>query len=214
MKIVKRIGITQRVEYLANRDERRDCLDQRWITILLKMNLLPIPLPNNIIEIKKIIPQLNLHGIILSGGNDLSDLNDAKDTAPERDKFEHGLIDFCADSNIPLLGICRGLQIITTHYGGSIEHVKNHVAKLHELKVIDPDILPLTNRNKVNSFHQYGIISSKTGNKLKILAVADENTVEAVAHKKYKQWGIMWHPERKPFDPQDLKIIKRIFNEE
>jgi len=67
--------------------------------------------------------------------------------------------------------------------------------------------------NQLNSFHQYRIISSKIGNKLKILAITDENTVEAVSYKEYKQWRIMWNPEKKPFDPQYLKIIKKIFNE-
>ena len=52
--MIKIIGVTQRVDYIENYNERRDSLDQNWYEFCNKLNLLPIPLPN-IKLIQKII---------------------------------------------------------------------------------------------------------------------------------------------------------------
>jgi gamma-glutamyl-gamma-aminobutyrate hydrolase PuuD len=43
------------------------------------------------------------------------------------------------------------------------------------------------------------------------VAFAPDGTVEAVAHVELLQWGIMWHPERDPYDERDLYILRAAF---
>ena len=75
----KRIGITQRVMKHPKYNEFMDCLDINWMK-LLTLEILPIPLPlisdNSAYEIWKL---LKLDGLILSGGNTLSDYVDMND---------------------------------------------------------------------------------------------------------------------------------------
>jgi putative glutamine amidotransferase len=208
---MKKIGLTQQVEYLPDRDERRDCLDQKWTEILLGLNLMPVPIPNRIIDIESFIDRLRIEGIVLTGGNDLSHLPEAKNTAPERDGLEHKLLNLCAAKDIPLFGVCRGMQIMVVHYGGTTLPVAGHVATYHRLRVVKVGVMPLTDREEINSFHDYGIPDSGLGNHLQPIAVSDDGTVEAVAHTKFRQWAIMWHPERDPFDSRDRTIMKRLF---
>ncbi|EGR0766875.1 peptidase C26, partial [Vibrio parahaemolyticus] len=91
---MKRIGLTQRVDVISNYGERRDAIDQKWCSLLLEMNMLPIPLPNISPSIAfNLFEQLSLDGVILTGGNSLSHLDVlASDLAPERDAFELALI--------------------------------------------------------------------------------------------------------------------------
>lgn len=45
---MKRIGLTQRVQVVPDRGERRDCLDQNWTRLLLSLEMLPLPLVNKV----------------------------------------------------------------------------------------------------------------------------------------------------------------------
>ena len=206
-----RIGLTQRVKILPDRNERWDCLDQAWTRLLSSNGFLPVPLPNLIKYVDTLILELKLEGIILTGGNDLSHLAGAKDKAPERDTFEHRLLETCAKFDIPVLGVCRGMQIIIDHYDGELVPINQHVATFHDLLIQSQDLMPLTNRELVNSFHKYGVKQNGLGNELQLIATAPDGTVEAIAHKTLKQWGIMWHPERPPKNKMDIELLKALF---
>ncbi|RMD91718.1 MAG: glutamine amidotransferase [Calditrichaeota bacterium] len=206
-----KIGLTQRVKILPERSERWDCLDQAWTRLLYTNGFFPIPLPNLIEDVETYILELKLDGVILTGGNDLSHFNGAKNKAPERDVFEYRLLETCTKLDIPVLGVCRGMQIINDHYGGEIIPIEQHVATFHGLTVHSRNLLPLTDRKIVNSFHAFGMREQDLGNELQIIATAPDGIVEAISHKKLKQWGIMWHPERTPNDSRDLELIQAIF---
>ncbi len=205
------IGLTQRVNNLKNRQERRDCLDQAWTHLLLKIGMLAVPLANCLQDVETVVLKLRLAGIILTGGNDLAYLAGAKNPAPERDDFEHKLLRVCAKRNIPVLGVCRGMQMLVVHYGGEIVALRGHVATCHSLTARRRNVISLGNRQKVNSFHNFGVRTDKIGDDLTVMATAADGTVEAVAHKKFPQFGIMWHPERTPFDKNDEMMIRKIF---
>ena len=208
---MKRIGLTQRLATLKDRNERRECLDQAWSQLLAEIEMLAVPLSNRATDTETIVSELKLEGIILTGGNDLSHLPGAMNTAPERDDFEHKLLDVCSERKIPVLGVCRGLQMIVTHYGGKVTPVKGHVATYHGLAVLRRDIMPLSDREKVNSFHNFGITKENIASDLTVIATAPDGTIEAAAHRKFSQWGIMWHPERPPHDEEDKALIRKIF---
>jgi len=204
------IGITQGVDIVLNRNERRDFLDQAWTSLLQKVDMLPVPLPNCPVNAEKYLKRLNLSGILLTGGNDLLLTKNARNTAQERDQFELQLLSLCSEKNIPVLGVCRGMQLMTTYFGGKIISVKNHVATQHTLSIHTNGVMPLIEGEVVNSFHNFGIAKEHLKD-FWIIATSEDGYVEAIAHKEHKMWGIMWHPERFPFSKTNLDLLKYCF---
>ncbi|HDM8185459.1 TPA: gamma-glutamyl-gamma-aminobutyrate hydrolase family protein [Vibrio harveyi] len=207
---MKRIGLTQRVDLISNYGERRDALDQKWYSLLLDMGMLPVPLPNISPEyVPNFIDGLQLDGIVFTGGNSLCHLDEmANDRAPQRDIFELALIEYTQKQDLPIFGICRGMQIINHYFGGILCSVEGHVAVSHEITSLTSAIdLP----KRVNSFHGWTIPSNGLGQNLKPIAQDINGNIEGFIHEKKRVAGITWHPERvTPFDNRDLKFIKRI----
>ena len=219
----KLIAITQRITKDFINNEIRDCLDQRWIRLANKCNLNLIPIPNAIYDIDNYLSHLNISGIILSGGDNITLpykkierlINSKKkfddlDYSIYRDLVENKLIKYSLKHNIPLLGICRGMQAINVFYGGGIVKVNNHVRTIHQIEKIDNDFKDLY-PNKVNSFHDFSLTLNSLSKYLLPTALKD-NVVEAFIHKEKKQYGIMWHPERElNTSTYDLLFIKKVF---
>lgn len=205
---MKRIGITQRVAYMAEIQERRDCLDQRWSSLMLSLGYLPVPLSNIAPEhVASYIKNLDLHALMLSGGNSLASLDpNAKDAALERDDFECALLDHAFANDIPVVGICRGMQLLNVYFDGSLAPVKNHVAIDHSIRILDNSFdLP----ESVNSYHNWGISREGLSKHLSAIAVDEDDYVEAFHHAKKRVLGLMWHPEREtPFNQLDLKLLE------
>jgi gamma-glutamyl-gamma-aminobutyrate hydrolase PuuD len=208
---MKLVGLTQRVEAIQERNERRDCLDQMWTRLLVQNEMLPVPLPNCIEDVATLVSELDLEGVILTGGNDLSHLPSATNTASERDAFERRLLVLWPEKSIPVLGVCRGLQMMAEFYGSKLVPLAEHVATRHGLAVCRRNTMPLRGRKAVNSFHNFGIAPDKLGGDLMAVASAPDGTVEGVVHREFRQWGIMWHPERPPYDENDLTLMKELF---
>lgn len=206
---MKKILITPRIEKVKEYYEIRECLDISWSTLLRKMDLLPIILPLNA-KIEDYFDNFDISGVILTGGNDLTLFND-NELSKIRDKQEIELLEKALKKNIPIWGICRGMQLIVNYFGGEFCRVKNHVAKRHDLfyeKNIDFDIELLP--QNVNSFHQWAI--RKINQELKILACSEEGFIEAAFNKEKKIFTQMWHPEREiPFIENELLFIKKMF---
>ena len=195
---MKYVAITQRIDIQNN--ERRDALDQRWLQFLCTCDLIPILIPNNLKLVKCYIDQFKFSGIILTGGNDLVAYGG---DAPERDEVELYLLEYAIRTNTPLLGVCRGMQVIQHHFGVVLSKVAGHVAEPHKVKINGIERL-------VNSFHKFG---AKDGAQdLEVLATASDGVIESVKHKKYLLRGIMWHPERESnFSQEDINLIKDMF---
>lgn len=206
-----KIGLTQRVAYISDRDESRDCLDQAWTRLLIDNGYWPIALPNCVEDVSGLMETLALDGIIMTGGNDLDGLPCGVNTAPQRDTFERKLLDYCTKQSIPILGVCRGLQMMVAHYGGMLVRESGHVACCHPIHIEPEFATILGERDQVNSYHDWGILSEGLCEDLQIAATAPNNTVEAIVHKKYPQIGIMWHPERAPADERDVHLIHELF---
>jgi len=56
----------------------------------------------------------------LDRGNDLGTIDGGSNVAPERDAFERTLLEFAIEHELPVLGVCRGAQLINVHFGGSL----------------------------------------------------------------------------------------------
>lgn len=193
---MKLIGITQRVEFVLLHKERRDGLDQRWASFIHRCGFVPYPIPNHVDLLSSVL-KLPLIGIILTGGNDINS------DAPERDLLEKKIIDYSLAHSLPLLGVCRGMQLILNHFGSCIEKIEGHVGTSHAVNFKNE-------RTQKNSYHNYG--TYKVQPPLTVIGIAEDGIIEAVKHDHSPIFGIMWHPERNnPFTDSDVRLINEIF---
>lgn len=192
---MKRIYLTQRVERIEAINERRDALSQEWAALAEACGFLPIPLPNHLPAVRRLLEALPPDGILLTGGNDLAAYGG---DAPERDQVERYLIQRSLAERIPLLGVCRGAQMLLDCFGTPLRRVEGHVRTEHAL----------TNGDTVNSFHGWGARECRPP--LADLAWSEDGVLEMVRHRDCPWiWGVMYHPERyRPFRERDIELIK------
>jgi N5-(cytidine 5'-diphosphoramidyl)-L-glutamine hydrolase len=206
-----KIGITQRVEFIEAYGERRDCLDQQWFVFFEQIGLSVIPIPNALQDPIAYCESNNIKGFVFSGGNDISSLPGATNTAPERDRTEKLILNYTASNMLPVLGICRGLQFINLHLNGSLSTAPGHVATNHEVKATEPEGI-FKEIAIVNSFHNFVVPKEQLGQDLKAMLCSFDGHVEAMQHISLPWLSIMWHPERnKPFNQTDIRIFKTHF---
>ena len=199
---MKRVLISQRRDNIVGRGEIRDSLDTRWAKILFDLGLLPIPVCSELASSSNYIKELIPDCILLSGGNDLEE-------SPERDQLETTLLDFALSNDLPVLGVCRGMQMINDYLGGGLVNVNNHVATTHQL---EGKWAKLRGYKMVNSYHNQAIKPQTVAHPLEVLAVSSDGIVEAVKHSALPWLGIMWHPERESeVSKVDKKLIKECF---
>jgi putative glutamine amidotransferase len=197
---MKAVAITQQVSVVSTCCERRDCLDQAWTRFLLLCDLSPVLLPNVAEAALALCEGAGIVGLVLTGGNDLAVLGG---DAPERDAVENALLDLAELRGFPVLGVCRGMQVIQQRFGIPLRRVEGHVTKR---QIIQVDGEP----REVNSFHHFAAFESRSP--LDVWAVADDGVIKAVCHSAKPLIGIMWHPERfNPFSPADVALFRRVF---
>lgn len=211
---MKKVGITQRVMPIPAYKERRDELDQRWSALALALDLVPIPLPNISPEhLPLLLDTLQLDAVLLSGGNSLVSLEpDSPDRAPERDAFEAKLIEESIKRDLPLLGICRGMQMLQSYFGGSLEPVLSGAGAgiYHELSVTTENNTHFSflNHISVNTYHNWGIAESAPG--FTVFVRDSFGQIEGFFHSQYRIAGLMWHPEREyPYKKHDIQLMRQ-----
>lgn len=208
-----RIAITQRVEVVASHGERRDCLDQQWAAFLESLGFSMLPVPNNLDSPADWLEALEVDGLLLTGGNDLAGLPGGNNVAPERDQTETALLTAASERQMPVLGVCRGMQMMNHWLGGSLEPVTGHTVVRHQLNGRPTEPLFEAFRD-VNSFHDWGIPSAGLAESLVAQLHSDDGYVEAFIHKSLPWAGIMWHPEREaPFCEPDRAMVHRVLRE-
>lgn len=174
-------------------------------------------------------------GIILSGGTDVScELYNEELINPNwagqinRDKFEIALLEKAKKMNKPVLGVCRGCQLMNVAYGGSLyqdivtlrqgSHIHRdqgmydtlgHTATiLKESKLYD---LFQKEEIYINSVHHQGI--KELGEGLEIMAYSDDGLIEAIRDPKEDfVWGVQWHPEWMNGNKEQEKLFQKFFS--
>jgi gamma-glutamyl-gamma-aminobutyrate hydrolase PuuD len=195
---MKAVAVSQRVVVDPPHSTRRDCLDQVWIKFMVRCGLTPIPVPNSVGAALEICRQVD--GIVLTGGNDLAAYGG---DAPERDETENALLDLAERRDVPVLGVCRGMQMIQHRFGTPLRKVQGHVAPRQRISIHGRSV-------EVNSFHNFG--ATEVHAPLTSWAVAGDGVVEAVRHQALRMLGVMWHPERlEPFAADDLTLFTEFF---
>jgi len=208
---MKKIAISQRLQEIVEYNETREALDVRWGQLLYSANLIPVAIPT-LIPIETFLKEVKVDGFILSGGNDLSQVTQSH-LSKTRDNLERKIIQFSIDKKIPLLGVCRGMQIIGNYFGLTLKPINNHSGTSHEIQYLishDPLIDLLIMNVKRNSYHDYAL--ENTNSDLLTVARSMDGAIEAIKHKNFPIFAHMWHPERnKPFLDEDVLFLKKFF---
>jgi putative glutamine amidotransferase len=161
-----------------------------------------------------------LDGVIISGGNDIdparygAGIDGSVDLDPRRDAWEFALTHAARELDVPLLGICRGAQVLNVAHGGSmVQHIwdsrddhpglwdpetRKLTTWMHEVEFLPDSRLASIygkDRRIVNSLHHQAL--DRIGDGLRVVATATDGTVEAIeANGGWDALGVQWHPER------------------
>ena len=207
------IGIT------GNFSEGNLTLGPGYYTSLLEVGVVPLVIPPFDQE-ELLFPLLDrIDGLLLSGGADINPLylqeeplRELHGINPYRDRQELLLTRLAADRQLPILGICRGVQVLNAALGGTVyqdiyrqhegdclKHSQDAPREYasHTVKV-EPDsrlasIMGATTLF-VNSFHHQAVNEPAPG--FRIVARAADGVAEAIESTEYKSMlGVQWHPE-------------------
>ncbi len=153
----------------------------------------------------------DLDGLILCGGADVDprhyceEINGSVGIDAERDVVEFALVKAFLDAGKPVMGICRGHQLINVYFGGSL-HQDIAEAELHKggkahLVTSAPDSVLRSLYGEtfsVNSTHHQA--TKELGKGLRATAVWNDKYIEATEHTSLPVLSVQWHPERMCFD--------------
>lgn len=160
-------------------------------------------------------------GLLLSGGEDIDPANygepmaGARRISPERDEMELWLLETALQRGLPVLAICRGLQLMNVAFGGTLhqdlstdfdgaiahDRWKDVDASVHGVRSSGPQLLDgvfVGESTMQNSAHHQGV--DELAPELTPVGYAPDGLVEAVEyHRTGAAWtvGVQWHPERK-----------------
>jgi len=158
----------------------------------------------------------HIDGLLLTGGSDFNPLFAGEDPSPllgginaERDLPELLITQLAYNRQIPILGICRGIQTLAMALGGKVKQDISDVAKIRHSQdadrsepthtvTVEPDstLFNIYKGEKlyVNSFHHQAV--SEPGERFRVTACSSDGIIEALESREYKSvLGVQWHPE-------------------
>jgi putative glutamine amidotransferase len=184
------VAVTMRLAPATGYDEPRDALSHDLSRLLFDLGMVPVLVPNTTPDPAAFLDATNVRALLLSGGDDVG--------SEPRDGVELALVTAAIERGLPILGICRGLQVLNVAFGGSITTdlaaavpAEIHVAATHDVVLNDERVF------SVNSFHRAGVLAHQLAPSLRILAATRGGVVEAFEHRDHAVSAIQWHPERR-----------------
>lgn len=179
---------------------------------------LPVHIPLDV-DARQLVARLD--GLVLSGGEDVDPRRYGQVPGPhtpaidpERDELELALVDAAIEAGIPLLGICRGQQVINVARGGSlVQHLEpgtgeSHSSyayprahRVHEVALSPGSVAAdlYGDSVRVNSFHHQAV--DRPGEGVLVTGRARDGVVEAIQLATAEVIGVQWHPEVFGGDP-------------
>jgi len=152
-------------------------------------------------------------GVVITGGHDVDPVLYAEDSKvlphydPDRDAFESAVIDDAIRTGVPLLGICRGAQLLNVRLGGNLHQdlgqLRRHTSNRRTILPLKTLILERSSRlcallgatrTKINSLHHQAI--DRLGAGLHVAGRDLDGIVQAIEHDERDFLvGVQWHPE-------------------
>lgn len=217
------IGITTHYE----RETRLVCLGRAYVDAVRLAGGVPILLPlgpDSACMVER------LDGLILSGGGDIDPAlyngtphPTIYNVNPERDRFEIALAQLALEADMPVLGICRGLEVLVIATGGSlVPHLPDEFGEVvvHRAEQLCPaehkvQIAPESRLASMTGSTEATVVSwhhqaaSMIPLEWRVAARAEDGVIEALEHENHR-WAIalQWHPELSINDPLQLKILQ------
>ncbi|NDV55619.1 gamma-glutamyl-gamma-aminobutyrate hydrolase family protein [Parabacteroides sp. 52] len=208
-----RIGIS------ANRKDGLSCIAETYVQAVLQAGGAPVVIPV-LTDIKTLTALVSdLDGLVMSGGGDINPLYLSEEPIPQlqdvdtyRDEYDLILLRLAANRQIPVMGICRGHQMLNVAWGGSVYQdiysQTNHPLLKHSqtlarelpshtvrLEKIESKLYALLQKEEilVNSFHHQAIKETAPG--FIATASAPDGINEAMEHPEKNIFSVQWHPE-------------------
>lgn len=164
------------------------------------------------------VQELGLQGLILTGGLDVSpefggtDRRPGRETDPRRDAFESQLITACVEAGTPILGLCRGAQLLNVYFGGELYgDLRSELGTSVEHSPGEPRLQDVTHSVEVLQGSKLGglsvegrpiMVNSQHNQGIRVLseslvgtAWSTDGLIEAFEHREHDIMGVQWHPE-------------------
>ena len=220
----------------ANRKEGQSCIAETYVQAILKAGGAPVLIPviTDLEALSAIIKDLD--GLVMSGGGDINPLYLDEEPIPQlqdvdtyRDEYDLIILRLAINRQVPIMGICRGHQMINVAFGGSVFqdiHIQSdhkllkHSQSLpreqasHSIKIIEENsrlrqLFGSDDTLLVNSFHHQAV--KTLAPEFIETAKAPDGINEAMEHQEKEIFSVQWHPETMATndDEQMLKLFKQ-----
>jgi len=211
---MKVIGITAYAEQArwGVWDQRAVLVPESYVRMVREAGARPVVLPPDEAGAPELVSRLD--GLVLAGGADIDPLrygaaqHELTVTRPDRDAGELAVLDAALEVDLPVLGVCRGMELLAVAYGGKLhQHLPDllagEVAHQPEPGVYGAHPARFApgsraaaifgERAEVNSYHHQAVADAGG---LTVTGWADDDVIESVEDPARRfVFGVQWHPE-------------------
>lgn len=156
-----------------------------------------------------------IDAVVLSGGNDIAPESygrtdvEVDEVDPSRDRFEIALVQGALERQLPILGVCRGMELINVAYGGTLRSGVRHTeaeslelpglrdARVHRIRLAPGSrVAAALGQNEVEAICMHHQATDRIGDGLVVTGMAADETAEVIEDPERWVLGVLWHPEQ------------------